>query len=136
MIRALADATLFRAIAVRTASGRSLSKERDNETGLDYFGTRYISSPQGRFTSADPYNIILQVQYKAEISPQDALAEFINYLGHPQQWDRYSYVANNPLKYIDPTGEKLELIGNDLTTGQKLDNHPPANKIEVLKVGH
>jgi len=23
-----------------------------------------------------------------------------------------------------------------LTTGQKLDNHPPANKIEVLKVGH
>src|SRR6185503_14043389 len=29
-------------------------KERDSETGLDYFGARYHSSLQGRFTSADP----------------------------------------------------------------------------------
>ena len=30
-------------------------KERDNESGLDYFGARYYSSAQGRFTSADSY---------------------------------------------------------------------------------
>jgi RHS repeat-associated protein len=29
------------------------SKERDAETGLDYFGARYFSSDQGRFTSPD-----------------------------------------------------------------------------------
>src|SRR5713226_4392220 len=29
------------------------SKERDNETGLDYFGARYYASAQGRFTGAD-----------------------------------------------------------------------------------
>ena len=29
-------------------------KERDNETGLDYFGARYFASTQGRFTSPDP----------------------------------------------------------------------------------
>jgi len=29
-------------------------KERDAETGLDYFGARYMSSAQGRFTSPDP----------------------------------------------------------------------------------
>ena len=29
-------------------------KERDNETGLDYFGARYYASTQGRFTSTDP----------------------------------------------------------------------------------
>src|SRR6185295_8783800 len=29
-------------------------KERDNETGLDYFLARYYSSTQGRFTSVDP----------------------------------------------------------------------------------
>jgi RHS repeat-associated protein len=29
-------------------------KERDNETGLDYFLARYYSSTQGRFTSPDP----------------------------------------------------------------------------------
>jgi RHS repeat-associated protein len=35
-------------------TGQSLeftSKERDAETGLDYFGARYMSSAQGRFTS-------------------------------------------------------------------------------------
>ncbi len=30
------------------------SKERDAETGLDYFGARYLSSAQGRWTSPDP----------------------------------------------------------------------------------
>jgi RHS repeat-associated protein len=29
-------------------------KERDNETGLDYFEARYFGSAQGRFTSPDP----------------------------------------------------------------------------------
>ena len=38
------------------------SKERDIETGLDYFLARYYSSPQGRFTSIDPYNIVLERQ--------------------------------------------------------------------------
>ena len=31
------------------------SKERDNETGLDYFLARYYSSTQGRFTSPDEF---------------------------------------------------------------------------------
>jgi RHS repeat-associated protein len=33
---------------------RFTGKERDGETGLDYFGARYLSSAQGRFTSPDP----------------------------------------------------------------------------------
>src|SRR5262249_5245163 len=31
------------------------SKERDTESGLDYFGARYYSSAQGRFTSPDEF---------------------------------------------------------------------------------
>ncbi|HEV8370417.1 MAG TPA: RHS repeat-associated core domain-containing protein [Pyrinomonadaceae bacterium] len=31
------------------------SKERDNETGLDYFLARYYSSAMGRFTSPDEF---------------------------------------------------------------------------------
>lgn len=60
-------------------------KERDNETGLDYFGARYYSSMQGRFTSVDP------VYESAELFT-------------PQSWNRYAYCLNNPLLYTDPTG--------------------------------
>jgi len=61
------------------------SKERDNETSLDYFGARYYASTQGRFTSPD-----------APFADQSA--------DTPQSWNLYSYVRNNPLVIVDPTG--------------------------------
>ncbi|MCG3164224.1 MAG: hypothetical protein JMDDDDMK_05711 [Acidobacteria bacterium] len=61
------------------------SKERDNETGLDYFGARYYASVQGRFTSPD--------LPKMDLVPQN-----------PQSMNRYAYVRNNPCANIDPTG--------------------------------
>ncbi|HLA12649.1 MAG TPA: RHS repeat-associated core domain-containing protein [Pyrinomonadaceae bacterium] len=61
------------------------SKERDNETGLDYFGERYYASTQGRFTSVDPL--------MASATTQD-----------PQSFNRYTFVLNNPLRYVDPDG--------------------------------
>jgi RHS repeat-associated protein len=68
-------------------------KERYIETGLDYFGARYYASMQGRFTSFDPGSIKL----KQLLNPQDL--------------NRYAYVGNNPLRFIDPDGrEKIELI--------------------------
>ncbi len=60
-------------------------KERDSETGLDYFGARYFSSAQGRFTSPD----------KPLIGQQEI---------DPQSWNLYTYVRNNPLRYTDPDG--------------------------------
>jgi len=61
------------------------SKERDIETGLDYFGARYYANTQGRFTSPDE-----------PFWDQDKI--------EPQSWNLYSYVQNNPLGFIDPTG--------------------------------
>jgi RHS repeat-associated protein len=70
----------------------SSGKERDAETGLDYFGARYMSAAQGRFTSPDrPF---------ADQNPLD-----------PQSWNLYSYARNNPLKFVDPTGEAIQLTG-------------------------
>ena len=61
-------------------------KERDAETGLDYFGTRYMASAQGRFTSPD--------------------RPFLDqHASDPQSWNLYSYVRNNPLRFVDPTGQ-------------------------------
>jgi RHS repeat-associated protein len=59
--------------------------ERDSETGLDFAQNRYLSSTQGRFTSPDP--TLLSVNGT-----------------NPQTWNRYAYVLNNPLQYIDPLG--------------------------------
>jgi len=61
------------------------SKERDSETGLDFFGARYFSGAQGRFTSADAVF--------ADQQPTD-----------PQSWNLYGYGRNNPLKNVDPNG--------------------------------
>jgi RHS repeat-associated protein len=60
-------------------------KERDVETGLDFFQARYYSGAQGRFTSPDPEN--------AGSNAVD-----------PQSWNMYAYGRNNPLKYVDPDG--------------------------------
>ncbi|MBL8233976.1 MAG: RHS repeat-associated core domain-containing protein [Bryobacterales bacterium] len=68
-------------------------KERDAETGLDYFGARYMSSVQGRFTS-----------------PDEPLVD--QYAGDPQSWNLYSYVRNSPLRNIDPTGRTCVPNGN------------------------
>jgi RHS repeat-associated protein len=69
------------------------SKERDSETGLDYFGARYYSSVQGRFSATDP----------APIAKKHLL--------NPQDLNRYSYVSNRPFMFIDPDGEeKIKII--------------------------
>jgi RHS repeat-associated protein len=69
-----------------TRCGWFTGKERDAESGLDYFGARYFSGAQGRFTSAD--------EPLADQEP-----------GDPQSWNLYSYVRNNPLRFWDPTGQ-------------------------------
>jgi RHS repeat-associated protein len=66
-------------------------KERDTESGLDNFGARYFGSSLGRFMSPDPP---LLDQHIAD----------------PQSWNLYSYVRNNPLSFVDPTGNAVELL--------------------------
>jgi len=66
-------------------------KERDNETGLDYFEARYFSSTHGRFTSADP-----------------SLASAKT--GRPESWNRYAYCYNRPLTFIDPDGMDVAIL--------------------------
>jgi hypothetical protein len=61
---------------------------------------------QGRFTSPDPFNPVV------DIDDED---EFEEYLSQPQNWNRYVYVWNNPLKYVDPDGERVYVVA--YTTG-------------------
>jgi RHS repeat-associated protein len=71
-------------------------KERDSESGLDYFGARYYGSALGRFTRPD------------DGSDQDP--------GNPQSWNLYSYVRNKPLTNTDPTGQDCVTTSQTSTT--------------------
>jgi RHS repeat-associated protein len=91
-------------------------KERDAETGLDYFGARYMSSAQGRFTSPDPLNWLPWQQSDGpsfKTATDLALArdgkignrvDFRERLSDPQSLNLYAYVRNNPLRFVDPFG--------------------------------
>jgi RHS repeat-associated protein len=94
----------------------STGKERDSESGNDYFGARYYNSTMGRF-------LIPDWSAKAEPVPYAKL-------DNPQSLNLYSYVLNNPMTRFDADGHmtlerelrqkawNLALYGLFLTTAE------------------
>ncbi len=76
------------------------AKERDAETGLDYFGARYLMAGQGRFGSPDVPLVDQHVE-------------------DPQSWNLYSYARNNPQLFVDPTGQRIQIHGDTEEERQK-----------------
>ena len=71
-----------------TRNYKFTGKERDSESGLDYFGARYYASTMGRW-----------------LSPDKPFAD--QHATNPQSWNLYEYGRNNPLRNIDPNGFKV-----------------------------
>ena len=76
---------------------RFTGHERDFHTpgsrdDLDYMHARYYKAHMGRFLTVDP-------------------ADEAILLERPQSWNRFSYAHNNPVRYNDPTGEKISVAG-------------------------
>jgi RHS repeat-associated protein len=69
-------------------------KERDNESGNDYFFARFYTSALGRFTTPD-------WSAKEEPVPYAQLDD-------PQSLNLYAYVRNNPLTRVDADGHLSE----------------------------
>jgi RHS repeat-associated protein len=96
----LCPATLTWVMPFHTDREKFTSKERDKETGLDYFGARYYASWLSRWLSVDP------VRGK---------------VGDSQSWNRYIYVQNNPLRLIDPNGTTITASNNIEEARQQLE---------------
>ena len=75
---------------------RYTGKERDTESGNDYFGARYYGSNMGRFMSPDWSGTPVAIPW----------ANFNN----PQSLNLYSYAGNNPLVRIDKDGHCWSLF--------------------------
>lgn len=65
----------------------------DTETGLTKFGTRYFDPAYGRWTQRDP---------------------LAGSIADPRTVNRYAYVGNNPLNFIDPSGTIFLLSALDI----------------------
>ena len=89
-------------------------KERDAESGNDYFEARYYSSAMGRFMSPD-------WSAKEEPVPYAVLTD-------PQSLNLYSCVGNNPLAKADADGHcwpVCDLIGSvSIAIGNYVGSHP------------
>jgi RHS repeat-associated protein len=95
---------------------RFTGKERDIESGLDYFGARYYGSRIGRFTTVDPVNT------------------WRENLDDPQRWNRYAYVRNSPLRYVDPDGRQLAPV-TALTTVKLPESQDARTDVAIGLVG-
>ena len=87
------------------------AKEKDVETGLSYFGSRYYSSDLSIWLSVDP-----QSDKYASLSP-------------------YVYCADNPVKLVDPNGEEVYIIGDDVEAVLKQLQNQTSLKLSISKDG-
>jgi RHS repeat-associated protein len=96
-----------------TTTHKFTGKERDAESGLDYFGARHYASNLGRFLSPD---LILH--------PDQSSYGPVSFMVEPQNWNKYQYGQNNPLKFFDPDGAEAGLFYERLPNGQMTVHSP------------
>jgi len=98
---------------IKKYSGKSEVKELDAETGLYYYGARYLDPRTSRWLSGDP--AIYQGDYLPSAPINDearrrnanlpGMGGIFNYVN----MHVYHYGGNNPVKYVDPDGKAIVL---------------------------
>jgi RHS repeat-associated protein len=98
--------------------------ENDEETSLDFAQARMYVKSLGRFSGADS----LYIEQ--------------NRIFSPQQFNLYAYAANNPIRFVDPSGLAIEVTGdavddymrrlNNLTPSFIVRRNQETNKVEIV----
>jgi len=113
---AVRDYLPFGEVVVATGeAGRTFTGQpHDGETGRAAFPARYYAAPLGRWLSPDALF--------ADQQPAD-----------PQSWNRYGYVGNNPVRFIDPTGRVKQRRRRERDLRQDRSWHRPFCAKQLLR---
>ncbi len=102
---------------------RFTGKEYDDETGLYYYGARYLDPKYSRWLSGDPAlgEYIPQAPVDDEARKHNQNLPRQGGVFNTVNLHLYHYAGNNPVKYTDPDGRVLKIAGNH-TYRMKLQN--------------
>jgi RHS repeat-associated protein len=92
---------------------RFTGKERDGETGLYYYGARYLNPQTGLWLSTDPAmgEYVPQAPINDEAKKANGNLPGMGGVFNTVNLHLYHYAGNNPVKYTDPDGRESEKFG-------------------------
>ena len=101
---------------------RFTGKEMDEETGLYYYGARYLDPKYSRWLSGDPAlsDYIPKAPIDDEAKKHNENLPGMGGVFNVVNLHLYHYAGNNPVKYTDPTGMWLD-NGDGTYTAEKSD---------------
>ena len=113
---------------------RFTGKELDEETGLYYYGARYLDPKYSRWLSGDP----ALGEYIPSSGVDPSKLAGMGGVYNTINLHVYHYAGNNPIKYIDPTGRDIEATLRYVVN--LLEKYRPKeekeNRIQVLNQYH
>jgi RHS repeat-associated protein len=121
---------------METTPFRFTGKERDSETGLYYFGTRYLNPQTGMWLSADPAmgEYIPQAPINDDIRKQNqnlpGMGGVFNYVN----LHAYHYAGNNPVVLKDPDGRYLGFKQRARTFQERVANVPKVGGKQIMSM--